>query len=161
MKRLVLLTVICLMVVAVGTAFASEGNITKGSAQSATVNLTATVLPYASVNWLSDATTLVFSGAPNETKTGSVTAVIESNCDIYTELTGTAFTNGNYSLFTEWQHPNGGWYHIPGDTCIPSISNSIGVESFSVNFQATTGSQISSQAAGDYNGSLTLTVYQW
>lgn len=160
MKKVLLLTV-CLLLVVAGTAFASEGNITPTTAQSDTVLLYAEVLPYASVSWLPNATTLVFSGAANETQSGTVNCTIESNCNIYTELTGTAFTNGGFSLFTQWQHPINGWWHVPGDLCIPAISNSMGIQNVPVNYQATTGPTISSQAAGLYTGSLTMTVYQW
>lgn len=161
MKRIALLLMVCLVFVMVGTAFAAEGNISPTVGVSDTVILNAEVLPYASVVW-SNPTALVFSGAANETQNGSVTATIESNCEIYAELTGTAFTDGTFSLLTEWEHPIGGpnW-HVAGDLCTPTISNSMGVQSFPVNFRATTGTSISSQAAGAYTGSLTMTVYQF
>lgn len=160
MKRIILIFWIWIMVFPIATIFAVEGNINHFSGITASVPLNANVLPYASVKWRSDNGVLRFSGSPNQTITGIVIAFVESNCEINSLITGSPFTDGTYTLDFQWRHPyNSRWYWI-GRECIPFVNWPMGVTKIPVLFKVTTGPQISSQAAGDYSGSLTFTVYQ-
>lgn len=160
MKRYALFFIICLIVGTINSAFAAEGNISQLGNVTSTVDLNAKVLPYASVCWKDDGTLLQFSGTPNQRLAGNVTVIVESNCAINSVLTGTPFTNGIYTLATDSQQPfNSRWHRIDNEW-IPFVNSPMGVKIIPVSFRATTGSHISSQAAGSYIGSLTFIVYQ-
>lgn len=161
MKRFALLLMVCLVFVMVGTAFATTGPITPSAGQSAKVTLNANVGNFASIT-AGTPSTLSFTGDPKETKRGSVDFTIESNCDINTELIATKFANGADTLKTEIQDQLGVFHEITGGSLTLNDSYLYlpnGTRTVTVNFQATTGLNISSQAAGDYKADLTMTVY--
>lgn len=176
MKKLFVLLVLGLMLVFVTTSvFANfdynQGNVTKTSGPSSTINLTAKVNQFASVTWIcSDPPEkLVFTGYAGEKEQGGVTARVETNCPIWLKITGTPFqkTVGRkvYTLKSEFcSHDDFlgylfDWHSFSGwDVAEPPKSLDLDKHDYQVDYRAELGA-ISDQPAGEYKGSLTATVY--
>lgn len=177
-KTMVVLLICCLVLAISGSIFANEGEIT-GDRLTAnvrdTVQLSAYVTPYASVKF-NTPQALTFSGVPNETKEGAVTYTLETNCDVNADGYGTAFQGNTHGDFLQT------WYECdPGDVYndaliwreAPQTAGATiwapdgfdakyvkdATQDFTIRYKATTGPNISSQWAGNYSATYTITIW--
>lgn len=110
------------------------------------------------IRW-SGATTLVFSGVPNEIKSGEVSFRVDypsGGKRFYLTITGTAFINGDSVLDTEYQADNGPfWHQAAGNPLIVLCGCG---EPHKIRFRAKAGPEISSQQSGEYAAKLSYIV---
>lgn len=129
---------------------------------------------------------LIFSGRGNEEKEGKIIYTLETNCDVYVDGFGTAFKGNTYGNFLATAYKlipandNGsvnpglvdGWRSInaAGYVWAPEAFDHKYVPAtgsqqtgnpgvYEVAFKATTGPNISSQRAGNYTATYTVTVW--
>lgn len=109
------------------------------------------------INW-GNVTVLNFRGIPNESQTGEVTYTIETTTrykSIAIQITGTAFTNGDNFLDTEYQSGKSQTWYRAGNSIVVTV---IPGEVCKVRFRVISGPKISSQRAGTYTAKLSIKV---
>jgi hypothetical protein len=152
-----------------------------------TATLYAYVTPYASINFnlASCPPKLLFDGTPNQTKKGWIGYALETNCNVNVDGFGTAFKGVNHpedSLATSYKCVPADSFNLPPtdanleDPAIDGwrqVTDSFVwapegfdhkwakdyVGSYWIGFKAQTGEKISSQRAGEYTASYTVTVW--
>jgi len=153
-----------------------------------TATLYAYVTPYASINFnlASCPSKLIFDGTPLQTKRGWIGYALETNCNVNVDGFGTAFKGVNHpedSLATWYKCAPADSFNLPPtDANLSDPADSHGwrqvtgtsvwapegfdhkwakdyVGSYWIGFKAQTGERISSQRAGEYTASYTVTVW--
>ncbi len=168
MKRLSLVLVFVLLLGISLNVMAAEGRLN----HSETIVVQANVAPYARIEW-GDEYPAEFSGAANERKTGKYYFALETNCRVGFTLYTTALTQTVNGVVYEVDRNGIHW----GIKKLPGKGNygpnqgtgahnwyrgrqlqDIGKTEYYLDFQATTGPNISDQYAGTYTANVTITI---
>lgn len=166
----VVLLIGCLVLAMSSLAFAGEGtvgpNLDWNTGAKDTVNLEAFVGPYASVTF-GEPTKLVFTGKIGEIASAKVSYVVDTNCDVYADGKGTAFTHKKFGdvLATEYRCVDPKDFNYKdwvkaGEVNIDAFDAVFGVNTYNVEYRATLGgNHISDQHAGDYSATYTIVLW--
>lgn len=104
------------------------------------------------------AVTLVFSGVPNETKSGEISFRVDyPSCGkrFYLTITGAAFINGDSVLDTEYQADTDPFWYQAGNPLVVICQHG---EVHKIKFRAKAGPEISSQKSGEYAAKLSFII---
>jgi hypothetical protein len=110
-----------------------------------------------SIHW-DNVTVLNFRGIPNESQTGEAACTIETTAkfkSLAIQITGTAFTNGDSFLDSEYQSGKSQTWYRAGNPIVVTVNPG---EICRVRFRAISGPNISSQHAGAYTAKLSIKV---
>lgn len=157
MKQVITLLTVIFMVFAISSVTkAVEGNPNNGGI-SESISVSATVNPYCKVN-ITAPDPLIFNGEPNEVQKSFGIIVKDCNTDtVVTAEVAQALTNGNYVIETQTKVDAGdgtGW----GASSSMNNSYDGNVHRISLGLKGKLGDRVSSQPAGVYSGSITVTV---
>lgn len=112
----------------------------------------------ATISWDLPNSTLVFSGRPNEVKTGEISFRVNSYNSARSfrvKVNGTAFAVGQHSLNTEYRFSKEETWYKAGDFFI--VTGYPG-KTYTIYYRVSTGPKISSQYAGGYRAKLSINI---